>query len=117
MLGLMCTPHVLGVSLTVPASIVVTLRELAATSFSAVPEVYGMLLKYGRLGEAPLPALRYMAVAGGGLRHDLAADVADRIAPAGFPVVSGQSGAGAPPRSLPPAQFPQRRGRAGQPSP
>src|SRR5258708_39999707 len=106
MLGLMCTPHVLGVSLTVPASIVVTLRELAATSFSAVPEVYGMLLKYSRLGEAPLPALRYMAVAGGELRHDLAGGVADRIAPAPFPGRFGPTGAAARLAALSPAQVP-----------
>jgi len=107
----------LGGALTFPATIVETLRELAATSFSAVPEVYGMLLKYGRLGEAPLPALRYMAVAGGELRHDLAADVADRIAPAAFHVMYGQSEAAARLASLPPAEFRARRGSIGKPIP
>jgi acyl-CoA synthetase (AMP-forming)/AMP-acid ligase II len=107
----------LGGALTFPATIVETLRELAATSFSAVPEVYGMLLKYGRLGEAPLPALRYMAVAGGELRHDLATDVADRIAPAAFHVMYGQSEAAARLASLPPAEFRARRGSIGKPIP
>jgi acyl-CoA synthetase (AMP-forming)/AMP-acid ligase II len=107
----------LGGALTFPATIVETLRELGATSFSAVPEVYGMLLKYGRLGEAPLPALRYMAVAGGELRHDLAADVADRIAPAAFHVMYGQSEASARLASLPPDEFRARRGSIGKPIP
>lgn len=78
-------------ALTFPSSIVEALRELGATSFSAVPEVYGMLLKYGRLGERPLPDLRYMAVAGGAMKPDLAADVARRIAPASFYIMYGQS--------------------------
>src|SRR5208283_4989687 len=78
-------------ALTIPVSIVEALRELGATSFSAVPEVYGMLLKYGRLGEQPLRQLRYMAVAGGELRYDLSAEVASRIAPAPFHVMYGQS--------------------------
>src|ERR1700716_4041950 len=105
----------LGGALTFPATIVETLRELAATSFSAVPEVYGMLLKYGRLGEEPLPALRYMAGAGGELRHDLAADIADRIAPAAFHVMYGQSEATARLASLPPDEFRARRGSIGKP--
>ena len=50
-----------------------------------------MLLKYGRLGERPLPALRYMTVAGGELRHDLAEEIARRIKPASFHVMYGQS--------------------------
>jgi acyl-CoA synthetase (AMP-forming)/AMP-acid ligase II len=108
---------VLGGALTFPATIVETLRDLEATSFSAVPEVYGMLLKYGRLGEDPLPALRYMAVAGGELRHDLATDIAARIAPAAFHVMYGQSEASARLASLPPAEFHARRGSIGGPIP
>jgi long-chain acyl-CoA synthetase len=101
--------------LTFPSSIVEALRELQATSFSAVPEVYGMLLKYGRLGERPLPALRYMTVAGGELRSDLAAEIADRIAPASFHVMYGQSEATARLTSLPHQQFHIRRGSIGKP--
>jgi long-chain acyl-CoA synthetase len=101
--------------LTFPSSILEALRELEATSFSAVPEVYGMLLKYGRLGERPLPALRYMTVAGGELRHDLAAEIARRIEPASFHVMYGQSEATARLASLPPQQLHIRRGSIGRP--
>ncbi len=102
-------------ALTFPSSIVDALRELEATSFSAVPEVFGMLLKYGRLGERPLQALRYMAVAGGGLRHDLAVEIADRIAPASFHVMYGQSEATARLTCLPSQQLHIRRGSIGKP--
>ena len=101
--------------LTFPSSIVEALRELEATSFSAVPEVYGMLLKYGHLGERPLPALRYMTVAGGELRHDLAAEIARRIEPASFHVMYGQSEATARLASLSPQQLHIRHGSIGKP--
>jgi len=105
----------LGGALTFPSLIVEALHELEATSFSAVPEVYGMLLKYGRLGERPLPALRYMTVAGGELRYDLATKIADRIAPASFHVMYGQSEATARLASLPSQQLHLRRRSIGKP--
>src|SRR5690349_6911074 len=97
-------------TLTFPAAIVEALRDSAATSFSAVPEVYSMLLRYGRLGEHPLPTLRYMAVAGGELNYNAAADIAGRIAPASFFVMYGQSEATARLAALPAQQFHLRRG-------
>jgi acyl-CoA synthetase (AMP-forming)/AMP-acid ligase II len=102
-------------ALTFPAAIVEALREFGATSFSGVPEVYGMLLRYGRLGEHPLPALRYMTVAGGELNYNAAADIADRIAPASFFVMYGQSEATARLAALPAQQFHLRRGSIGNP--
>jgi acyl-CoA synthetase (AMP-forming)/AMP-acid ligase II len=102
-------------ALTFPSLIVEALRELKATSFSAVPEMYGMLLKYGGLGNQSLPALRYMTVAGGELRHDVAVKIADRIAPASFHVMYGQSEATARLTSLSPQQLPIRRGSIGKP--
>src|SRR5262249_22354898 len=88
---------------------------LDATSFASLPEVNRMLLKYGRLGERPLPALRYMTVAGGELRHDLAEEIARRIEPASFYVMYGQSEATARLASLPPQQLHARRGSIGMP--
>ena len=104
-------------AMTFPGAIVDALSGLGATSFSAVPETYGMLLKYGRLGERPLPALRYMTVAGGALRPDLAADIAARIAPATFHVMYGQSEATARLASLAPERLHERRGSIGRPIP
>ena len=102
-------------TLTFPSLIIDALRELGATSLSAVPEIYGMLLKYGRLGERPIPDLRYMAVAGGELRHDLAVKIADQIAPASFHVMYGQSEATARLASLPYQQLHIRAGSIGKP--
>jgi acyl-CoA synthetase (AMP-forming)/AMP-acid ligase II len=100
-----------------PSSIVGALAERKATSFSAIPEVYGMLLKYGGLGDAPLPHLRYMTVAGGEMRHALAATIAEWIAPATFHVMYGQSEATARLASLPAAELLLRPGSIGKPVP
>lgn len=105
----------IGGTLMFPASIGEAIEEFQATSFSAVPEVYGMLLKYGKLGETKLPSLRYMSVAGGQLRPDLAADISARIAPATFYVMYGQSEATARLAILPPDQLTLRRGSIGKP--
>jgi len=98
-----------------PAAIVEALGARGATSFAAVPELYGMLHKFGGLGARPLPALRYMTVAGGALRPDLAADIAARIAPATFHVMYGQSEATARLASLAPGELGARRGSIGKP--
>jgi acyl-CoA synthetase (AMP-forming)/AMP-acid ligase II len=102
-------------ALMFPASIIEAIGKFNATSFSAVPEVYGMLTKYGRLGEQGLPQLRYMTVAGGQLRHELAVQIAKRIAPAEFYVMYGQSEASARLTILPPEELEARVGSIGQP--
>ncbi len=76
---------------TFPETIVQALKTHECTSFSAVPDLYRMLLDHSSLGETDLPNLRYMAVAGGSLRHELAVEVARRIAPARFFVMYGQT--------------------------
>lgn len=101
-------------ALMFPATIPQAIAKFNATSFSAVPEVYGMLLKYGRLGEQAMPSLRYMSVAGGGLRHDLSIQIAGLIAPAGFYVMYGQSEATARLAVLPPDQLKIREGSIGR---
>ena len=104
-------------ALAFPGAIVDALSRLGATSFSATPEVYGMLLKYGRLGERPLEKLRYMTVAGGELRDTFAAEVAERIAPAALYLMYGQSEATARLASLSHREFHDRRGSIGKPVP
>jgi acyl-CoA synthetase (AMP-forming)/AMP-acid ligase II len=102
-------------SMPFPSSIVDALRDFRATTFSAVPEVYSMLLKYGRLGDQPLERLRYMTVAGGKLRDDLRVEVANRIAPSPFFVMYGQTEATARLALLPPDQLRLRNGSIGKP--
>jgi long-chain acyl-CoA synthetase len=101
-------------ALMFPATIPQAIAKFEATSFSAVPEVYGMLMKYGRLGEQTMPHLRYMSVAGGGLRHDLSVQMAELIAPADFYVMYGQSEATARLAVLPPDQLKVREGSIGR---
>ena len=72
------------------------------TSFSGVPDLFRLLLERTSLGQTRLPSLRYMAVAGGSLRHDLAVSVANRIAPARFFVMYGQTEATARLAFVPP---------------
>src|SRR5262245_22235366 len=90
---------------TFPDTIIKALRKHDCTSFSAVPDLFRGLLERSSMGQASLPALRYMAVAGGALRHDLALEVGRRIAPAEFFAMYGQTEATArlayvPPREL-----------------
>ena len=90
-----------------PETIVQALQKHACTSFSAVPDLYRSLLERSSLGTTDLPALRYMAVAGGALRHELAVDVARRIAPAEFFVMYGQTEATARLAYVPPSHLPE----------
>ena len=106
---------VVGTPFLFPAAIVQALAKFGATSFSAIPDVFGTLLKYGQLGETPLPSLRYMSVAGGGMRHDMAANITALIAPATFHVMYGQTEASPRLASLPPDQLTLRKGSIGKP--
>ncbi len=88
-----------------PETIVRSLRQHECTSFSAVPDLFRGLLERSSLGQTPLPALRSMAVAGGALRHELAVEVARRIAPASFFVMYGQTEATARLAWVPPERL------------
>jgi len=101
-------------SLTFPNTILEGILRFAATSFSGVPEVFQILLSRSSLGEEPLPSLRYMAVAGGYLPPDRAAEVARRIAPAKLFVMYGQTEATARLAYLPPELLAERYGSIGR---
>jgi acyl-CoA synthetase (AMP-forming)/AMP-acid ligase II len=102
-------------SLPFPNLIVEAMRDWRATTFSAVPELYRMLLNYGRLRDRVPETLRYMTIAGGKLREDLCVEVADQIAPAKFYVMYGQSEATARLALLEPNQLDSRPGSIGKP--
>jgi acyl-CoA synthetase (AMP-forming)/AMP-acid ligase II len=105
---------VLAGSMTFPVSILQALREMQATSLSAVPELFSLLLRFARLDQVPLPHLRYMSVAGGALAPELTEQVAAGIAPARFYVMYGQTEATARLSYLPPEELTQRRGSIGR---
>ncbi len=98
-----------------PSTVTEALRCHEIASLAAVPEVYHALLAHSDLGRSPLPALRYMTVAGGALAPPLVREVARRIAPARFYVMYGQTEATARLAYLPPElvhEHPDSIGRA-----
>ncbi|TVS20273.1 MAG: AMP-dependent synthetase [Planctomycetaceae bacterium] len=105
---------VLAGSATFPVTVVQALKTHRATSLSAVPELFSMLMRFDSLDNVRLPDLRYMSVAGGALTPDLACRLADRIAPAPFYVMYGQTEATARLAYLPPEELPRRSGSIGR---
>ena len=105
---------VLDGSPTFPESILEGIRRHSVTSLSGVPDLFHFLLNHSSLGESCLPSLRYMAVAGGALRPELALNVAHRIAPAQFVVMYGQTEATARLSYLPPDKLASRAGSIGK---
>lgn len=99
---------ILDGSVPFPETIITALARHRATSLSGVPDLFRFLLEHSSLGRTPLPELRYMAVAGGALRHELSLAVAERIAPAEFHVMYGQTEATARLSTLPPDQLTAR---------
>ena len=100
-LSIMQTHLLTGAALVVagnmafPNTVVDAMERHEVTTFSAVPEGYYSLLTMSDLGQRPLPHLRYMTVAGGALRPDSVVEVSQRIAPAEFYVMYGQTEASA----------------------
>ncbi|MFN0056157.1 MAG: class I adenylate-forming enzyme family protein [Planctomycetales bacterium] len=90
-----------------PETIIASLARHQATSLSGVPDLFRVLLDRTSLGVTPLPALRYMAVAGGSLRHELSLEVARRIEPGEFVVMYGQTEATARLAYVPPDHLSQ----------
>src|SRR5262249_22805434 len=88
-----------------PKTLVDALARHDCTSLSGVPDLFRMLLDWSSLGRTRLPQLRYMAVAGGALRRELALEVSRRIAPAEFFVMYGQTEATARLAFIPPDQL------------
>ena len=105
---------VLDGSSTFPESLLDAIRRHGATSLSGVPDLFHFLLNHSSLGESELPSLRYMAVAGGALRPELALDAAQRILPAQFVVMYGQTEATARLSYLPPEELGRRAGSVGK---
>jgi long-chain acyl-CoA synthetase len=86
-----------------PNSVLDAMERHGATSFAAVPEGYQSLLRYSNLGDRNLSRVKYMSVAGGALSPSCVTEVAQRIAPAAFYVMYGQTEATARLAYLPPA--------------
>lgn len=81
---------VLGRPFVFPQAVVDSIEATKATSFSATPEICDLLARYGSF-DGRLETLRYMVVAGGAVRHEVAIDIAQRIDPAAFYIMYGQT--------------------------
>ena len=85
-----------------PESIVKALNHHQCTSFSAVPDLYRILLERTSFQKTGFPSLRYISVAGGKLPHNLSLDISQHISPARFFVMYGQTEATARLAYVPP---------------
>ena len=96
---------ILDGSTVFPETLINAISSYQATSLSAVPDLVRVLLERTSLGRSELPSLRYLAVAGGALRHELAVEVARRISPARLYLMYGQTEATARLAYVPPDRF------------
>ncbi len=88
-----------------PQTIVDGIIAHQCSSLSGVPDFFRLLLSRTSLGQLPLPDLRYMAVAGGALPQHLVLEMAERIKPAQFFVMYGQTEATARLAYVPPERL------------
>jgi len=92
---------------TFPETLIDAISHHQATSLSGVPDLFRFLLERTSLGKRLLPSLRYLAVAGGSLPHDLALEVARKSEPSQFYVMYGQTEATARLAYIPPDHLQQ----------
>ena len=74
-----------------PVALLSALKTNRCTSLIAVPDVFELLLKGTKPTALNIPTLRFMAVAGGPMSSGRIQDLANRIAPADFFVMYGQT--------------------------
>lgn len=98
---------ILDGSTSFPQTLVEALVRHNCTSLSGVPDLFRLLLDRTSLGSVPISSLRYMAVAGGSLPHQLSIEVQRRIEPARFYVMYGQTEATARLAYIPPFLLPE----------
>ena len=96
---------ILDGSTVFPETLINAISSYQATSLSVVPDLVRVLLERTSLGRSELPSLRYLAVAGGALPHDLAVESAERISPARLFLMYGQTEATARLAYVPPDRF------------
>lgn len=82
---------VISGSTTFPESLVEAMRKHGVTSFAGVPDLHRLLLRGSGLTADSVPTLRYATVAGGTLSTELTRQMAERIQPAKFFVMYGQT--------------------------
>ncbi len=107
---------VIGNGMTYPHLVRERLEKERVTGFFGVPTTFYLALQHG-LFERPLPHLRYLAQAGGGMRADAIDRVREKLPAVAFYVMYGQTEATARLTWLPPEKWEQKRGSVGLPIP
>jgi acyl-CoA synthetase (AMP-forming)/AMP-acid ligase II len=97
-----------------PNSVLEAIQQQQITSFSAVPELYQVLLDRSDFGRMALPSLRYLTVAGGAMKPGAVERLAQGAAPARLYVMYGQTEATARLAYLPPAEIDRRPNSIGR---
>ncbi|MBX3452164.1 MAG: acyl--CoA ligase [Planctomycetaceae bacterium] len=105
---------VISGSTTFPESLVDAMRKHGVTSFAGVPDLHRLLLRGSQLTAEAVPTLRYATVAGGALSVELTQQMTERLRPAEFFVMYGQTEATARLSCLPAFEWETRRGSIGR---
>ncbi len=107
---------VIGNGMAYPHAVRELLAKQAVTGFFGVPTTYYLALQHG-IFKQPLPHLRYLAQAGGGMRADAVDQVREQLPSVAFYVMYGQTEATARLTWLPPDRWAEKRGSIGLPIP
>ena len=97
-----------------PSTLLEAVAKYNCTSLTGVPEVFDSLLTAIGDRRVDLPALKYMAVAGGRMDPGRAVSMAEKIEPAAFHIMYGQTEATARLAWLPPTQLLQHANTIGR---
>lgn len=119
-LSLLHTHFAVGGSLVIdnrfvfPNVVLNAMQEHAVTGFAGVPSTFALLLHRSALESTPLPSLRYVTQAGGGMPPARIAEWLERGPRAAFFVMYGATEAGARLTYLPPADLRRKLGSIGK---
>ncbi|SCZ50067.1 class I adenylate-forming enzyme family protein [Thiohalomonas denitrificans] len=103
---------VIGNGMAYPHVVRELLAQEEVSGFFGVPTTYYLALQHGLFAQ-PLPRLRYLAQAGGGMRADAVDQVRAQLPGVAFYVMYGQTEATARLTWLPPERWTEKRGSIG----
>lgn len=97
-----------------PNVVLAAMQQHRVTGFAGVPSTFALLLHRSNLAEMPLPDLRYVTQAGGGMPRSQILDWCERGPRVPFYVMYGATEAGARLTYLPPDALPKKLGSIGR---
>ncbi len=100
-----------------PNAVLQTMREQQTTGFAGVPSTFMMLLNRSALRDTPLPSLRYVTQAGGGMAASVQKEVYEVFSPARVFIMYGATEAAPRLTWVQPERLPEKFGSIGIPLP